>query len=122
MSNPITSHVLNTASGRPGSNIRVSLEICTNEETRSSNEEYSFRVLKVSATNSDGRVPDLSTGMTLVPSIYRVVFFTQEYFDSAGQQSFYPKVEVLFRVVDPNEHYHIPLLISPFGYSTYRGS
>ena len=73
-------------------------------------------------TNQDGRGPGLASAQPLRSGIYRAIFFTQAYFDSQGLPTFYPYVEIIFRIVDPLQHYHIPLLISPYGYSTYRGS
>lgn len=58
----------------------------------------------------------------LTKATYRVTFDTEAYFDKVGAPCFYPEVTVVFRVEEPEEHFHIPLLISPFGYSTYRGS
>jgi len=55
-------------------------------------------------------------------SLYKIVFETKDYFDKVGRSTFYPWVEIPFTVINPNEHYHIPLLISPFSYTTYRGS
>lgn len=66
--------------------------------------------------------PALATLQKLAKATYRVTFDTEAYFETTGAPCFYPEVAVVFRVEDPDEHYHIPLLISPFGYSTYRGS
>ncbi|CAM9362852.1 unnamed protein product, partial [Ectocarpus fasciculatus] len=74
-------------------------------------------------TNEDGRAPQLlDAGHKLSKATYRVTFDTEAYFEKAGSHCFYPEVAVVFRVEEPEEHYHIPLLLSPFGYSTYRGS
>ena len=73
-------------------------------------------------TNSDGRVGDLlPAGKDLAPGNYMVVFETGHYFESQKIKGFYPEVEIQFTVFD-DAHYHVPLLINPFGYSTYRGS
>lgn len=64
----------------------------------------------------------LPTLQKLAKATYRVTFDTEAYFETTGAPCFYPEVAVVFRIEDPEEHYHIPLLISPFGYSTYRGS
>jgi len=81
-------------------------------------------------TNADGRCMDLLSGdphstqcVKLEPGgLYKIVFKTKDYFDRAGKATFYPWVEVPFTVINPDEHHHIPLLISPFSYTTYRGS
>ena len=73
-------------------------------------------------TNADGRIPDLlPTGKAAGPGVYKMKFVTQEYFAQDGTANFYPFVEIVFNVAG-NEHYHVPLLLNPFGYSTYRGS
>jgi 5-hydroxyisourate hydrolase len=73
-------------------------------------------------TDGDGRVSDLSTPSTLAPGEYRLTFDTGRYFAGKGEPVFYPRVVVIFVVASASEHYHIPLLLSPFGYTTYRGS
>lgn len=82
-------------------------------------------VLLTLHSSADTRVfvqPPYLTIQKLAKATYRVTFDTETYFDKTGAACFYPEVAVLFRVEEPEEHYHIPLLISPFGYSTYRGS
>ena len=118
---PITTHCLDTSSGKPASNLRIVLEKCS-QEPRVPGEEYVWEFVKEVRTNSDGRAPEISEGMTIVPNVYRCLFFTQDYFSATGTATFYPRVEVMFRIMDVDSHYHIPLLLSPFGYSTYRGS
>jgi 5-hydroxyisourate hydrolase len=71
-------------------------------------------------TDNDGRVKDLAPG-PLAAATYRLHFDTTAYFAASSRESFYPEVSVVFRIVD-GSHYHVPLLLSPFGYSTYRGS
>jgi len=81
-------------------------------------------------TNADGRCMDLLSSdpystqyVKLEPGgLYKIVFKTKDYFDRVGKATFYPWVEIPFAVINPDEHYHIPLLISPFSYTTYRGS
>ncbi|MFX4528001.1 hydroxyisourate hydrolase, partial [Acinetobacter baumannii] len=74
-------------------------------------------------TNSDGRIVDLvAKDRQLSAGIYRLTFETAAYLSSAGGSAFYPSVPVLFQIGTDNQHYHVPLLLSPFGYSTYRGS
>ncbi|MGH7572302.1 MAG: hydroxyisourate hydrolase [Gemmatimonadota bacterium] len=109
----ITTHVLDTARGEPASGIRVHLE------TRDGN---GWRGLGSGETDGDGRARNLIADGRLEPGTYRLRFATDEYFDALGIESFHPEVAVVFRICDPDEHYHVPLLLSPFGYTTYRGS
>lgn len=111
---PITTHVLDTSLGCPAEGIAVVL--CHVAESGETVE------LGQGITNSDGRVTDLLPAGEAQPGTYRVEFDTASYFARSGRETFYPKVEVLFEVVGPGGHYHVPLLLSPFGYSTYRGS
>ncbi len=111
---PITTHVLDTASGRPASGVPVVLE---------KQEGTAWAVLGQGTTNDDGRIADLlPAGSRLVTGVYRMRFDTGTYFAQTGTGGFYPLVDVVFHVQDTDVHYHIPLLLSPFGYSTYRGS
>eukprot|EP00288_Rhodomonas_lens_P005451 CAMPEP_0177727640 /NCGR_PEP_ID=MMETSP0484_2-20121128/20434_1 /TAXON_ID=354590 /ORGANISM="Rhodomonas lens, Strain RHODO" /LENGTH=118 /DNA_ID=CAMNT_0019240317 /DNA_START=6 /DNA_END=362 /DNA_ORIENTATION=- len=112
---PVTSHVLDTARGMPGSGMSVTLSMM------SSNGE--FQKIGSDVTNADGRCPQLlDVGHKLIPGVYRCTFDTKAYFEATGQRGFFPEVAVMFEVESTTEHYHIPLLLSPFGYSTYRGS
>lgn len=110
----ITTHVLDTALGRPAAGVRVDLEVL---------EAASWRTLGGGATDSDGRLRTLlPDGAALVPGEYRLLFNMEEYFARLHPQAFYKRVTVEFTVSADETHYHVPLLISPFGYSTYRGS
>jgi 5-hydroxyisourate hydrolase len=110
----ITTHVLDTSRGRPAEGVAVRLERLG---ARSGEE------LARGATDADGRLRDLLPGSApLEPGTYRLVFETEAYFDRKGVEHFYPEVGVVFTVRDGREHFHVPLLLSPFGYSTYRGS
>jgi 5-hydroxyisourate hydrolase len=73
-------------------------------------------------TNADGRVADLMTPGSLTAGTYRMTFQTGVYFAANGIEGFYPYVPVPFEITATDQHYHVPLLLSPFGYSTYRGS
>lgn len=85
--------------------------------------EGGWRALARGITDSDGRVRDLlRADEPLQARTYRLVFDTAAYFRASEAGTFYPEVAVIFVVKDPAEHYHVPLLLSPFGYSTYRGS
>jgi 5-hydroxyisourate hydrolase len=111
---PISTHVLNTATGKPGAGIAVTLE----RQAASGWER-----LGQGKTDADGRVGDLyPAGKPLQTGAYRLLFETGAYFKAQGQKTFFPRVEVLFQVEKADEHYHVPLLLSPFSYSTYRGS
>ncbi len=111
----ITTHVLDTARGRPAEGVPVALEIQTNEG--------GWQTLGRGKTDADGRLRDLlSQEQKLTKGVYRLTFDTATYFDSLGLGGFYPEVSVTFSVADASQHYHVPLLLSPFGYSTYRGS
>ncbi len=106
----ITTHVLDTARGRPAAGVAIRLE-------------RDARVLGSGATDDDGRLRDLlPAGEPLEPGAYRLVFDTGAYFAAQGTEAFYPQVAVDFEVRDGAQHHHVPLLLSPFGYSTYRGS
>lgn len=110
----ITTHILDTSRGRPATGVTVLLEI---------EQEGSWRAIGKGATDSDGRLRDLMpAGQALLVGNYRLTFFTAEYFAANQTNSFYPSVTVHFYVADGAEHYHVPLLLTPFGYSTYRGS
>ncbi len=104
----ISSHVLDTSSGRPASGVRVTLE-------RRDGDTWSS--VTTAQTDSDGRVPSLAKDSP--PATYRLRFDVADYFK--GVESFYPYVEIVF-TIRSDEHHHVPLLISPFGYTTYRGS
>jgi 5-hydroxyisourate hydrolase len=112
---PITTHVLDTTLGKPARGIAVVVEIgldggCWTELGRG-------------VTDGDGRIAQFTPPLTaLTPGVYRVRFFTAAYFAAMDVTGFYPEVDVIVRIEDPDQHYHIPLLLSRFGYSTYRGS
>ena len=79
------------------------------------------QTLGTAATNSDGRVAELGPDH-VEAGTYRLVFDTAAYFAATSQTGFFPEVSLTFTVTDPEQHYHVPVLLSPFGYSTYRGS
>jgi 5-hydroxyisourate hydrolase len=104
----ITTHVLDTAAGRPGAGIRVELSLSSGGN---------WEVLGHAVTDSDGRARSLlAGGHILAAGLYRLRFETRPL------SAFFPEVTICFEVRDPNQHYHVPLLLSPYGYSTYRGS
>ncbi len=110
---PITTHVLDTARGRPAAGLPITLEIEQGER---------WHELARGSTNADGRIADLLAPGSLAAGRYRMTFATGAYFAAAGVTGFYPYVTVVFDIAEPAQHYHVPLLLSPFGYSTYRGS
>jgi 5-hydroxyisourate hydrolase len=109
----ISTHVLDTARGRPVAGITVVLE------EAGSDGAWTERGRGV--TDADGRVHDLCPQCTLGPGDYQLRFIG-EYLDALGQAAFYPEVLVRVRIDGAAGRYHLPLLLSPFGYSTYRGS
>ncbi|KAI0278163.1 hypothetical protein BGY98DRAFT_917378 [Russula aff. rugulosa BPL654] len=122
MSSPITCHVLDSSIGKPAPGVGVRLEIHQASATTGGSETWG--PLAKGATNADGRCINLLSSDKLLTQggVYRIVFETKDYFDKAGKPTFYPLIEIPFTVTNPNEHYHIPLLISPFSYTTYRGT
>ena len=111
----ITTHVLDTSSGRPATGVPVVLQ--------RRNEGNEWQNVGNGETDADGRVRTLmAAGAALEPGIFRLVFDTRRYFDAQGVRSFYPHVIVVFEVLSGETHYHVPLLVSPFAYTTYRGS
>lgn len=108
----VTTHVLDAARGRPAAGVAVHLEVASGPQ---------WTTLAESSTNSDGRIGELGP-QRLEPGEYRLTFATGDYFDALGTETFYPRVQISFRIADSEQHYHVPLLLSPFSYSTYRGS
>lgn len=110
----ITTHILDTSLGKPAQGVAIVIEQSIGNNT--------WKEIGRGATNSDGRLPGLlDDGVILKPGVYRLFFDTAGYFNSIGTSSLYPFVHIVFEVKDAS-HYHIPLLLNPFGYSTYRGS
>ncbi|KAI9592075.1 transthyretin family protein [Syncephalis fuscata] len=119
---PITSHVLDTGRGRPAANLPVLLEY-TGLSVTSHAEAVAWAVLGTTLTNQDGRCPGLTkSGDTLQPGCYRVTLILKAYYAQFNEKCFYPFVQIVFELTAPEDHYHIPLLLSPYSYSTYRGS
>jgi 5-hydroxyisourate hydrolase len=110
----ITTHVLDTALGRPASGVPVTIEF----EAASG-----WQLIGEGTTDRDGRVKKLiSPDFEFQAGNYRLIFATAAYFSTHEIDGFYREVSVVFTIRDPAQHYHVPLLLSPFGYSTYRGS
>ena len=111
----ITTHILDTSKGRPASGVLVVLEIRS--------QEGDWKVIGHGTTDMDGRLKELLPADTpLVNATYRLTFDTAAYFSAQNIESFYPEVAIVFAVGEASEHYHVPLLLNPYGYSTYRGS
>jgi 5-hydroxyisourate hydrolase len=113
----LTTHVLDTARGRPAAGLRIDLF--------SLDEEH--RLLKSVVTNADGRVDaPLLENMTFRAGRYELLFRAGDYWRSTGEPTSFPpfldEIPVRFGIADPKQHYHVPLLLSPWCYSTYRGS
>ncbi|MFN2577876.1 MAG: hydroxyisourate hydrolase [Pyrinomonadaceae bacterium] len=110
----ITTHVLDTARGRPGAGVPVTLEVAA---------AGGWILVGKGETNADGRISNLVPDPTAMKAgVYRLIFDTARYFSGHNVQGFYPQVTVVFNIENADQHYHVPLLLSPFGYSTYRGS
>jgi 5-hydroxyisourate hydrolase len=110
----ITTHILDTTLGKPAQGVSIVLEHLTPAEN--------WVQLGEGKTNSDGRLPDiLAAEIKLTSGTYRLIFDTASYFKTLGVKGFYPSVTIAFEISDES-HYHVPLLLNPFGYSTYRGS
>jgi 5-hydroxyisourate hydrolase len=103
----ISTHVLDATTGRPAAGLELAL---------SQQDGGDWRELSRRATDADGRVHDLAGNVA--PGVYRIVFETGAYL----AQTFYPEVIVVFQITDPAARHHVPLLLSPYAYSTYRGS
>ncbi|ATG52741.1 hydroxyisourate hydrolase [Brachybacterium vulturis] len=105
----LTAHVLDTMTGTPATGILLHLDTAAGERIASA------------TTDADGRARELGPAV-LDPGEYRITFRTGEYFAARGQETFFPRVTVDFTVAPDQDHYHVPLLLSPFAFSTYRGS
>jgi 5-hydroxyisourate hydrolase len=110
---PITTHILDVSLGKPAANVAVRL---------SRAEGSAFAEIAHGVTDADGRVTTLLAPGALTKGMYRLSFDVGAYFTASQRSSFYPHVDVVFVVESPEQHHHVPLLLSPFGYSTYRGS
>lgn len=106
---PVTTHILDLVRGQPATGIAVRLY-----------QEASL--LGSGITNEDGRVTDWDQAFVISAGRYRLEFDVEPWFRARGEASFYEDVHISFRIESADEHYHVPLLLSPFGYSTYRGS
>ena len=110
----ISTHVLDASVGRPASGMDPTLD--------RRGEDGSWGTLSAGSTDADGRCPELTAAVDVAVGEYRLTFATGDYFARAGTETFYPVVALTFTVTDAGAHHHVPLLLSPFAYSTYRGS
>ena len=109
----ITTHILDISSGKPAAGVAIVLYQQQNGEWKEAGKGI---------TNEDGRVTELLDKNSVLPfGNYKIKFETKEYFDKQFVESFYPHIEIVFEI-KTKEHYHIPLLLNAFGYTTYRGS
>ena len=107
----VTSHILDTSSGKPAAKITVIMFQGSNDE---------WHEIWRSLSDNGGRIK-FADAESVQHGLYKLRFETKDYYDKNAVPTFYPYVEIIFEI-NSNEHYHIPLLLSPFGYSTYRGS
>jgi len=110
----ITTHVLDTSLGKPASGVPIVLELQI--------ADGKWKKLGHGVTDTDGRVKNLLGTNALEAGAYRLTFNTARYFTARKVECLYPQVIITFEVKNMREHFHIPLLLSPYGYSTYRGS
>jgi len=109
----LTTHILDTTIGKPAPNVAVVLYQQHGSD---------WNEIAAGHTNADGRIPNLlPSNLLLALGHYKLLFKTEAYFQQMGLATFYPYVEIVFNI-QSNSHYHVPLLLNPFGYSTYRGS
>lgn len=112
-SNILSVHILDQQTGKPAANVEVILE---------QKQGDGWLPLNSGRTNKEGRIKALWPQQAAKSGDYRVTFKTKPYFENRNQESFFPEVPVEFHISNPAEHYHVPLLLSQYGYSTYRGS
>jgi len=112
---PVSSHILDTSVGSPARGVMVTM-------FRMGGTDQVWTKLQARVTNDDGRASNFLSWEDFRPGTYKMHFATGQYFKEKQTETFYPYAEVVFEIKDPESHYHIPLLLNPFGYSTYRGS
>ncbi len=110
----ITSHILDTSQGAPAASVLITLM---------QQQDDDWLMLGSGDTDADGRVADFTGEVeALAAGIYKLTFYLSDYYKALNQKCFYPYVDVVFEIAGDGQHYHVPLLLNPFGYSTYRGS
>lgn len=108
----ISTHILDASTGKPAGEVKVLLKQAAPD---------GYTTLDEQLTNADGRISDFAVG-ALSAGDYQLTFMINAYFSRSGTDCFYPKVSIDFTIADASQHFHVPLLISPYSYSTYRGS
>ena len=109
----LSSHILDNSTGEPAPSVSVTLE--------KMNVDNSWTKVSTQITDKDGRIGNFLPYGQNNDGVYKLVFHIQSYFDSKKLQTFYPFIEIVFRIKG-NKHFHVPLTVSPYGYSTYKGS
>jgi 5-hydroxyisourate hydrolase len=109
----LSTHILDTALGRPAANIDLTLSQLNGE---------AWQEIGNAPTDADGRCKTLLGDHPLTAAIYKLRFHTAPYFHTQNLPSLYPYIEIVFTITDPTQHHHIPLLLTANGYTTYRGS
>lgn len=110
----LSSHILDVSKGQPAIGVNIKLEKY-NEQTKT------WTIVDEKTTDSNGRITDFLPASNNNTGIFKLTYFTSEYFKRSNTESFYPFIEVVFQIKD-NKHYHVPITLSAFGYSTYRGN
>lgn len=110
----LSSHILDVSKGAPASGVTITLEK-QDEKTKS------WYKVDEKVTDKNGRITDFLKSSTSNLGTYKLTYFTKEYFEKSKVDSFYPFIEVVFEISD-NSHYHVPITLSAYGYSTYRGN
>lgn len=109
----LSTHILDTALGRPAANVAITLSFL---------DHGTWRQISTALTDADGRSKTLLSDHPLAAATYKLHFHTAPYFAALNLPSLYPYIEITFTVTDPTQHHHIPLLLTANGYTTYRGS
>jgi 5-hydroxyisourate hydrolase len=120
----LSTHVLDATTGRPAAGVQIRLDRAAGDGGDADGSERGWAPASQGQTDADGRLRLAGPGGSadFEPGVYRITFGTGAYFGARGTASFYPEVTITFEITGPDEHYHVPLLLSPYAYSTYRGS
>lgn len=110
----LSTHILDVSKGAPAAGVSISLE-------KYNAQTSVWTVVDKKVTDSNGRIPDFLPSKNSNLGIYKLTFFTSDYFKKNNTESFYPFIEVVFQIKD-EKHYHVPITLSAYGYSTYRGN
>ncbi|MDR2271549.1 MAG: hydroxyisourate hydrolase [Sphingobacterium sp.] len=110
----LSSHILDVSTGKPAAGVKVKLQ-------KSQMDNTSWEDIGVRFTDTNGRVNDFLPVSQDNQGVYKLTFYTEAYFKQEKSESFYPYIEVIF-IISDDKHYHVPITLSPYGYSTYRGS